>query len=107
MLDICEQFAVNNSLIFNSRKSVAMVYVRNRYVSMIDPRFVLGGHTLSSKTALNHLGLVFDMYNKMWNLTSRLVVKIRNLPKEWDNTPQVSGLPKSTSELDDWYSVFT
>ena len=96
MLDICEQFAVNNSLIFNSRKSVAMVYVRNRYVSMIDPRFVLGGHTLSSKTALNHLGLVFDMYNKMWNLTSRLVVKIRNLLKEWDNTPQVSGLPKST-----------
>ena len=65
MLDICEQFAVNNSLIFNSRKSVAMVYVLNLYVFMIDPRLVLVGHTLSCKTALNHLGLVFDMYNKV------------------------------------------
>ena len=64
MLDTCSVFAEENGLVFNSRKSICTVFVKNRRLRLVDPKVSLNETVLPFKTFINHLGVVMDSFRQ-------------------------------------------
>ena len=60
MLDTCSLYAEENGLVFNSKKSIGTVFVKNRRSPLVDPELTLNGTILSLKQSISHLVVVMD-----------------------------------------------
>ena len=55
MLDTCSIFAEENDLVFNYRKSICTVFVKNRHSSLVDPKLTLNEVLLFGRS-INYFG---------------------------------------------------
>ena len=58
MLDVCTLFAEENGLIFNSKKSLSIVFVRNSHLPVVNSKLTVSGGFLPFKNTVSHLGVI-------------------------------------------------
>ena len=56
MIDKCSDFAKDNGLIFNVDKSVVIVFVKSRFVSVVDPQLVNNGGYVALEVSCHSSG---------------------------------------------------
>ena len=63
MLDICSDYAIDHSLVFNDKKSVATSFIKSKRTVPNNPEFKFSGSILTTKAEVVHLGVVLNRKN--------------------------------------------